>query len=193
MNAPVRLAAALAAVAVSVALPFARTQAGPDPEPATASFTAMGLSFRYPATWRHASFTNDVSSFSANVVDLSTGRLHDTCLGGPAQGALVCSGFPVDTLAPGGVLVEWTAHGFPGWGAPTANTTIGGLPAIETRNNDAGWCTSLGGTETITVMIPRDLPGNWYEMDACLRAPALPQLEAQISALLRTVRIAEAS
>jgi hypothetical protein len=53
-----------------------------------------------------------------------------------------------------------------------------------------GWCASLGGTETITVTIPRDTPDNWYQMDACLSAPNLPQPEAQISAMLHTVQIA---
>jgi hypothetical protein len=48
-----------------------------------------------------------------------------------------------------------------------------------------------GGTETIAVMIPRDAPDNWFQMDACLRAPGLPQQEAQISAMLRTVRMAK--
>jgi hypothetical protein len=39
-------------------------------------------------------------------------------------------------------------------------------------------------------MIPRAAPGNWYQVDACLHAPGLPQQEAQISAMLSTVRIA---
>ena len=53
-----------------------------------------------------------------------------------------------------------------------------------------GWCASLGGTETITVKISHDTPDNWYQMDACLTALNLPQQEAQLSALLRTVHIA---
>ena len=60
MTAPGRLATALAVVAVSVALPFARTPAEAAHPVPTVSFTAMGLSFRYPATWRHASFSNDM-------------------------------------------------------------------------------------------------------------------------------------
>jgi hypothetical protein len=55
---------------------------------------------------------------------------------------------------------------------------------METRNNDDAWCTSLGGTETITALILR----NGYQMNACLRAPDLPQQEAQISSMLSTVR-----
>ena len=62
-------------------------------------------------------------------------------------------------------------------------------PAVQTKTR-GGWCASLGATETITVLIPRDTPGNWYQLDACLRAPNLPHQEAQISAMLTTVRIA---
>jgi hypothetical protein len=39
-------------------------------------------------------------------------------------------------------------------------------------------------------MIPRAAPGNWYQMDACLRGPGLAQQEAEISSMLRSVRIA---
>jgi hypothetical protein len=189
MTAPGRFATALAVVAVSVALPFARTPADSAHPVRTAQFSAQGLAFSYPAAWRHASFSNDMSSFSGNVVDLSTSRLHDPCIGGPAEGAMVCRGFPVDTLAPGGVLVRWDVHGFPDWHMPKPNTTIAGRPAVETKTS-GGWCARLGGTETIAVIIPRGTPDNWYQMDACLTAPDLPQQEAQIAAMLSTVQIA---
>ena len=190
-----RLPVLLAAVATSAALASgcsASVSAHPAAvtQPATTGFSAMGLSFRYPAAWRHASFGNDSSSFSGNIVDLSTSRLHDRCIGGPAQGALVCSGFPVDTLAPGGVLVMWTDWGFPNWHMPKPNATIGGRPAVETKTG-AGSCATLGAAESITVMISRDVPDNWYQMDACLRGPGLTQLQAEIATMLSTVRIAK--
>jgi hypothetical protein len=110
MTAPGRLATALAVVAVSVVLPFARTPAEPAHPVPTVSFSAMGLSFRYPA--------------------------------------------------------------------------------LETKTS-GGWCASLGGTETISVIIPRDQPDNWYGLNACLSASNLPQQEAQISAMLHTVQLAK--
>ena len=78
----------------------------------------------------------------------------------------------------------------PNWRMPNATTTVAGRGAVESRP-DGGWCAVLGATETITVMIPRAGPGKWYQMDACLRAPGLPRQEAQISSLLKSVKIAK--
>jgi hypothetical protein len=101
----------------------------------------------------------------------------------------VTCGDPIGALPSGGVLVRWSADGFPGFRLPKPDATIGGRPALETKTS-GGWCASLGGTETITVTIPRDTPDNSYQMQACLSAPNLPQQAAQISAMLSTVQIA---
>lgn len=82
------------------------------------------------------------------------------------------------------------ARGFPTWHIPKPNTTVAGRQAVETRTS-GGWCASLRGTETIRVIVPRTAPDNWYEMDACLRGAGLPQQEAQIASMLRSVRIAK--
>jgi len=184
-----RLAAALAVVAVCVALPFARTPAGPAAP--TVSFASMGLSFRYPATWHRGTSSNEVSSFSALIVYLSPSRLLAPCswMAGPALRTPYCP-YPLTEVPPGGVLIRWAADGSPGYHLPKPDVTIGGHPAVEASTSDDGWCQALDGTETIRVMIPRTVPGNWYEMDACLRPPNLPQQAAQISAMLSTVRIA---
>jgi hypothetical protein len=71
---------------------------------------------------------------------------------------------------------------------PKANMTVAGRKAVETRTS-GGWCATLRGTETITVMIPRAASRNWYQMDACLRRPGLVQQEAEISSMLNSVRI----
>jgi len=158
-----RLAAALVVVAVCVALPFARTPAGGSRPVPTVAFTAVGLSFRYPATWQRQTWSGDEASFATPIVILSGG----------------------------GVLVSWDADGFPISHLPTPNTTIGGHSAVETTTSGGAWCASLGGTETITVMIPRAVPDNWYQMDACLRGPDLTQQDAQISSMLSSVRLAQ--
>jgi hypothetical protein len=55
------------------------------------------------------------------------------------------------------------------------------------------WCRTLGGSRTITAVIPQGARDNWYEMDACLRGPGLPAEQAEITAMLKTVRITASS
>jgi hypothetical protein len=199
-----RLTMALAATAVPVALtagcasatsstsahPAAAIQAHAAP---TARFSAMGLSFRYPATWRSVTPRAGHSDFPALLVYLSTVRLKGTCVAssGPGRIAETCT-YPIRVLPPGGVLVRWNANSLPNWRMPKATTTVAGRGAVESKAR-GGWCVVLGGTETITVMIPRTGPGKWYQMDACLRGPGLPRQEAQISSMLRSVRISSGS
>ncbi len=169
--------------------------ASPHPAPtvteqatAAANFSGMGVAFRYPAAWRSGTW-DDVSSFSALIIYLSTGRLHSPCTVTKKPGrTTVACGSPIRALAPGGVLVRWSENGSPDWHRPKANTAIDGHPATETRTSDA-WCTALQGTEVITVIIPRLLADNWYEMDACLRGPAQ---QAAISSMLKSVHISDA-
>jgi hypothetical protein len=198
MTAVHRLAMTLAVAAMAAALASGCTAPG-HARPATAttgraadtaSFSAMGLAFRYPAAWRSGTWSDDVSSFTGPIVYLSTLRQHDPCSVTTSPGSItkVC-GDPVGKLPSGGVLVRWNADSFPNWNMAKANTTIGGRRATETRTSGS-WCATLGGTETITVIIPR-ASDNWYQMDACLRGPAVAHEEAQISAMLGSVRIAK--
>ena len=191
----------LAAAAVPVALtagcasatsarPAAAVKARAAP---TSSFSAMGLSFRYPAAWRSVTPRAGLSDFSALIVYLSTSRLSGTCVASASPGRIAetCA-YPIRVLPPGGVLVRWNANSLPNWRMPKATTTVAGRGAVE-RKARGGWCAVLGGTETITVMIPRAGPGHWYQMDACLRGPGLPRQEAQISSMLHSVRISPGS
>ena len=159
----------------------------------TARFSAKGLSFRYPATWRSVTSRAGLSDFSALLVYLSTARLKSTCVAssGPGRIAEVCAS-PIRVLPPGGVLVRWNANSSPTWRMPKANTAVAGRGAVETRTR-GGWCAVLDATETITVMIPRAQPGGWYQMDACLRGPGLARQETQITSMLDSVRISTGS
>jgi hypothetical protein len=195
-----RLMMALAATSMPIALtvgcasttstsaasahPAAAARAAP-----TVRFSAKGLSFRYPTTWRSVTPRAGLSDFSALLVYLSTARLKGTCVASSSPGRIAetCA-YPIRVLPPGGILVRWNANGSPTLRMPTANTTVAGRGANETRTR-GGWCAVLGATETITVMIPRAQPGNWYQMDACLRAPGLSRQEAQITSMLGSVRI----
>jgi hypothetical protein len=202
MTASRRLTLALAAMAAPAALAAGCANAPSSAHPATAvseraaataSFSAMGLAFRYPATWQSGTWSTDESSFSQLIVFLSTSRLKNPCAvsTSPHEIAQTCV-YPIGALPPGGVLVRWSANGHPPWLPTHPNTTIAGRKALETRTS-GGWCATLLGTETITVQIPRAVPGNWYQMDACLRGPGLPQQEAQITSMLRSVQIAAGS
>jgi hypothetical protein len=200
-----RLTMVLAATAVPVLLtvgcasatsthPAAAGTAGASPTSSshaapTSSFSAMGLSFRYPAAWRSVIPRAGLSDFPAPIVYLSTSRLSGTCVvsASPGRTAATCA-YPIRVLPPGGVLVRWNANGLPKGQMPKATTTVAGRGAVESKTR-GGWCAVMGGTETITVMIPRAVPGKWYQMDACVRGPGLPQQEAQISSMLRSVRI----
>jgi hypothetical protein len=164
-----------------------RSAAANDRAVRTASFSGLGLTFDYPARWQSGTW-NDITPMGELVVALSTSRLRNPCTT-TAGGAGSC-GYPVKALPPGGVLVSWSAYSNPVWHLPKANTVVGGRKAAETRTS-GGWCATLRGTEAITVMIPRTGAGNWYQMDACLRAPGLSQLEAEVSAMLASVRISD--
>jgi hypothetical protein len=196
-----RLTMVLAATAVPVALtagcasvisahPAAAVAARAAP---TARFSAMGLSFRYPAAWRSVTPRAGLSDFPALIVYLSTSRLSGTCVASASPGRIAetCT-YPIRVLPSGGVLVRWNANSILNWRMPKATTTVAGHGAVESRAR-GGWCAVLGGTETITVMIPRAGPGKWYQMDACLHGPGLPRQEAQISSMLRSVRISPGS
>jgi len=164
-----------------------------EPAPATANFSVMGLTFRYPVSWqRSRTWSSDVPGSSALIVYLSsTSRLRAPCVASTSPGriAQTCE-YPVRVLPPAGVLVKWSANGFSAWRMPKPNTTIAGHKAAEIRTS-GGWCAPLRATETITVIISRATPGTWYQMDACLRAPGLPQQQAQISSMLRSIRVAK--
>lgn len=191
----------LAATAVPVALtvgcasttgarPAAAVEARAAP---TARFSEMGLSFRYPAAWRSVTPRVGLSDFPGLIVYLSTSRLSGVCVASASPGRIAetCT-YPIRVLPSGGVLVRWNANALPAWHMPNANTTVAGRRAVETRTV-GGWCAVLGATETITVTIPHAAPGHWYQMDACLRAPGLPRQEAQISSMLKSVRISPGS
>jgi hypothetical protein len=162
---------------------------------ASARFNEAGLTFRYPAGWQAAKWSDDISPYSWMIVALSTTSQQDPCVrslvlgaGGGGKVKSICHQ-PVALLPPGRMLVTWTAQGFPHWHKPVPSVIVGGRPASETFAM-ASWCKDLGGTKTITVMIPRSLPDNWYQMDACLRGPGLRDATAQVDAMLNSVRIA---
>jgi hypothetical protein len=151
---------------------------------ATASFSGMGLTFNYPATWRSGTW-RDITPLFELIVDLSTSTMRNPCTETAGGGSC---GYPMGELAPGGVLVSWNAYSNPVWHLPKPNTVVAGRKAAETRTR-GGWCATLRGSQAITVLVPRTGTGNWYQMDACLRGPDIAQHETELSSMLKSVRI----
>jgi hypothetical protein len=140
------------------------------------------ISFSYPAGWHRAvgSGTLTTQGCVGCGFVLSSQRL----LPGTALLA--------HALAPGGVLVTW------GWSArgevaisqvPGSPTTIGGRAAKVTDTK--GDCSGLdadNADQSITATIADGGGHGWgHEMNACLRAPGLDRVKAQVLSMLRSV------
>jgi hypothetical protein len=171
------------------------------PSPAAAAGSPLhrysngGLSFRYPSSWKVGQF-NDASSFSASIVDLSNQKMHSPCKSTKVPGGTSSScGWPLTRLRPNGVLVEWSDNGFPDpQGSPPAlgpglSRTVDGR-AARIQITLPGVCKSIGGQESVDVIIARDVPDNTYSLTACLRGPGLKAGIATISRLLQSVKFA---
>jgi hypothetical protein len=159
------------------------------PPPVVRHFERDNISFEYPGSWGQAQF-DVVSSFSNVLVFLSTSPLSDPCDRRP--NSIDCVGSAVAALAPNGLLVEWSTHGFPGW---TFDPTKGRLILVRGRRatfedvEPTDDCRRIEGDRSIVVTIDDGrTPGNWLEMRACLRGPAVDALRTQIQAMVATVR-----
>lgn len=152
----------------------------------TKSFNNGYLQFRYPGCWTAVSYT-EVSSFSSSIVYLSDQTTHPPC---HAIANGTSCGWPVDKLAAGHVLVQWSTNGFPGWTlskAPGSSTTVGGRQAREDVSKP-GQCSFIGADETISAAVTRPAAAdNWYGMTACLRNPGDTQAMTEVQQMLSTV------
>jgi hypothetical protein len=181
----IRIAVALVALAGSSEPALAADATGG----ATRTFSADGISFRHPASWRESPKAwRWAGSFSRLVTYLSTGTLHNPCA--RTATSLSCSS-PLAVLAPRGVLISWTRNGMPRWTLakqPGRRTTLAGRPA-KLRVERPGACRYLAATETITAQIATG-PDTWLEMQACLRGAAAAAGEQRVLAMLATLRVA---
>ena len=180
-------AAAASVVVVAVLTAGCGAAGGTDPGPAAATrFSNDFLAFRYPTTWRQASYPTVETLHFHPIVYLSSQQTHDPCR---EHGPETACGWPVSSLQPGGVLVVWENRGFPGWSLgsePGTPRRVGGRPARETVRRP-GECAAIGADETIELAVERPVPYNWTAFTACLRAPTAAT-EQQINALLDSTR-----
>ena len=157
--------------------------------PAQSHFDSGVLSFDYPGAWSAARF-DVVSSFSTVIVYLSTSPLADPCDRTPDS--MACTRLAVSALAPDGILVAWSRRSWASW---AFDATKGRLLAVAGRRAtieqlDPGQgCRAVGGTRELVVTIDDPTPDwNWTEAWACLRGPSLDALQAQVDAMLATVK-----
>jgi hypothetical protein len=157
---------------------------------ALARFSGDGIRFTYPATW-HAGTYEVPSSFSTSVVDLSPQSLHPPCITRHLmRSTTITCQRSVTGLRPGSMLTSWSIQTRPLWTFRLAQGSplrVGGRPArIQVTRDSCG--ISADDLMEVVVAIPgRDQANSWYQLDACIRGPAIPASEDAVHELLRTV------
>ena len=155
------------------------------------TYSADGLSFRYPRTWLTETYKHPPFTFSTPIVNLSTTKLRNPCITTGSQS--VC-GLPLNVLPPRSVLVLWSEVGRPTTSPIVSfpNTTLGDRAArvVTGPPTKSEPCSGLSGTTTtITAEIQLQPPDNEYDMTACLRGPDLDLLSQQINSMLKSVAV----
>jgi hypothetical protein len=215
--------AVVAAAVVGVAIPLAGLHSAPGslhpatPSPTTGALTCAGhtgrsvydsegVRFDYPSCWKAAT-DDEETSFSTSLVDLSNQTMHAPCTTttsppgrarpGIAGKTTVCR-LPLSRLAPHGILVRWSANGFPLWNLdqqPGTPLTVGGRPAREQISGRATLastiCASIGADEAISVVVAETYRYDFYSMTACLRGPDTAVGASQVRAMLASTTFAD--
>jgi hypothetical protein len=146
------------------------------------TFTTQSISFEYPSTWyvRPAYLT---SSFAFALAKFSSQGFNVPCRYDS------CWTPPGGHLEPGGVFGDWEGHGSPGASrAPIVRgqtVRIGRFNVRFDRKPAYDQCKAMSGTESLTILVPRLNPRDWYQVNACLRWPT-STTEAEIRRMLAT-------
>lgn len=180
--------APLAALALVVACAVAPTTPPPS---GTTTFDEGGLAFTYPAAWQE--FHYDVqSSFSRVIAYLATVNVPEPCATTVASDSTSVDCADRFTLSADTLVVDVTSNGFPGFDitqvpGDATPLTIGGLPGyIETNGPDAA-VPGVDRTVTWTIAAPGFID-NYYTIEAQLRGPDLDRMQAQLDALVASLR-----
>jgi hypothetical protein len=156
---------------------------------ATRHWDGREVGFDYPGSWHAAQF-DQVSSFSSVLVYLSTEQPSDPC--DRTASSVACTRSSVTHLGPNGVLITWTHWGLLGRTFdPTRgrSLTVGGRTATLEQSDASGSCLGIGGARQILVTVPiPDVIDNWIEVEACVAGPDPSAAQAQIEAMLASVR-----
>jgi hypothetical protein len=159
------------------------------PPTSLTTFRNAYLEFRHPQDWKPLTFRIPPTMLHFDpMLYLSTQPGHNPCR---QAGNVTSCGWPVDHLAPGGVLVMVENEGFPGLMLPKRTGTslrLDGRPAkrVVTRPGD---CRTIGADETVSIEIARpQVADNLTSVTACLRGPNLVDHERELDALLASTR-----
>ena len=160
-----------------------------------ATYHADGLQFDYPAAWDRTPSSFQMSPDVRFAAFVGTGQGDVECTPVPdGSGARLCNMFSIN-LAPNQIVIEvavddsaplQTTH----WLNPPIsepNTIIGGMPAIKGRSVAVA---SKVGADVVTCWVlqsPQD-PNRHYVLTAAWRGPNRADLQAQVDALLASVR-----
>ena len=193
--APTPTSAPTGAIAAPPAAPSASPPpATPSAEPVVLE-TFSGGSFERPAGWASWTPNRHAPWLAGPVLYLSTDPLLPACATSPGAspnppdaGGMACP-WPLVSLSPGGVLVDWYAARIlrPQPSAGEAVQVNGEAARLQVER--PGRCAAIGGDETMSVLVPIGLNGRWSNVavDACLRGPGLAASEAQVRAMLASV------
>ena len=180
----------LALIALGVGVSASRWEQRPSRgrarrSPKLSEFNGL-LSFEYPSSWTANTYPEPLNMFASPVVFLSNEAMHAPCV---TNGSTVTCSFPLTRLGSGGVLVEWSTIGHPGWTLarePGRPISVHGHPGRESLVSGQGSCVS-GTQEDITLVMVTE--ANIYEMDACLRGPDLARERSEIQAMIASTKI----
>lgn len=147
---------------------------------ALADFPRFGLSFRYPARWRHFG-CQYVTSQTMSVTYLTAAAVGPRCLPG---------GVMPRRLSANGVAILWQQQPL---FKLSANARLGGQPArVDTWGAHAapfGECAASGGQRVVAAEINEPATANTaFGMVACLRGPKLRQSQSAVGQMLASVR-----
>lgn len=152
-----------------------------------ATYQSTPMTFQYPDDWSPAHF-DVVSSFSSSIVYLSNQPTKDPCV--RRSSSITCERWALDALKAGGVILEWTSNGFPGWSfarQPGRVVKVDGRNAKVSTRRDV--CGGIGADRWISVIVSRHPADNWYELDGCFKDPGAKTALAQVLTMLPSVRI----
>lgn len=156
------------------------------PASVSAHYTSESIAFTHPLSWRASNF-NEASSMEASLVVLSNQELHTPCSNTKSASEVkVSCGWPLHHLNANGIMAEWSELGWPSGTlakVPGGSLIVGGLPARE-QTSKSGECSTIGGTETISLVVARNMPANFYQLIACLRGPNLTENREQVNRMI---------